>query len=129
LSTGILLNIRSRYTSLFENDLIASWEHEFDYFFIIFLSFNFAGTAQLFVGSLLGKMTTEKMNGLFQMDGTDVTAVLMSCLSRPLDLPLGTSFWSQNRSFHKIMPIRGFRQKRREMQQVGWFSRQIEQDY
>jgi hypothetical protein len=51
-------------------------------------------------------MTTEKMNVLFQMDGTDVTAVLMSCLSRPLDLPLGTSFWSQNRSFHKIVPIK-----------------------
>jgi hypothetical protein len=82
--TGILLNIRSRYTS-FRNDLIASWEHEFDYFNLIFLSFFFAGTAQLFVGSLLGKMTTEKMNGLFQMDGT--WTVLMSCLSRPLDLP------------------------------------------
>jgi hypothetical protein len=62
------------------------------------------------------------MNGLFQMDGTDVTAVLMSCLSRSLDLPLGTSFWSQNRSFHKIMPIKGFSTRSEgRCSKLGWF--------
>jgi hypothetical protein len=45
------------------------------------------------------EMTTEDEQAV-QMDGTDgLPQCSWAACSRPLDLPLGTSFWSQNRSF------------------------------
>jgi hypothetical protein len=57
-------------------------------------------------------MTTEKMP--FQMDGTDVTAVLMSCLLYLLWVITGSHHFG-----HKIVPIKRLSiKKRREMQQT-----------